>query len=110
MELIKDFKKYMRENSGENILLQGGYCMQIYINGRRMNISKEVDGKTIMLCAIDARKDNGSIFITFQKEGTPYEIGYNGEYILLNKPLAALCDCQHPDGKVVYELLSNIKS
>ena len=109
MELIKDFEEYMKGNRGENIYLQGGYCMQIYSNGERMNISREVDGKTIMLCAVDTRKDNDSIFITFQKEDTPNEIGYDGEYISLNKPLTALRDCRHSDGKIVYELLSNIQ-
>lgn len=110
MESIKNFKEYMREHRSETIYLEDGYCMQIFGNGGRMNISKKVDGKQIMLCAIDTRKDNDSIFITFQKEDTPHEIGYDGEYIPLNKPLTALCDCKHSDGKIVYELLNNIKS
>lgn len=110
MEFIKNIKGYMGSHKGENVHLQDGYCMQIFSNGGRMNISRIVDGRTIMLCVIDTRKDNDSIFIAFQKEDTPNEYGYDGEYISLSKPLVALCDCQHPDGKIVYELLSAVNT
>lgn len=108
MKEIKDFKNYLMENRGKIIPLKNCYELQIFANGGRMNISRKVDEKTSMLCAIDTRKDNDSIFIAFQKADTPYEIGYDGEYIPISKPLTALCDCRHPDGKIVYELLSFI--
>lgn len=108
MNQIIDLKNYMMGNRGESITLQNGYCMQIYSNGERMNISKETDGRTVMLCAVDAGKDDTKIRISFQKEDTTYEIGYDGEFVSVNEPLEVLCECRHPDGKIVYELLHNV--
>ena len=108
MKLIMNIKEYMSAHGGETIYFQDGYCMQIYQNGKTLNISKKADGKLTMLCTIETRKDEHQIFISFQKEDTPYEIGYDGEFIALDQPLKALCDCQHSDGRKVYELLNNI--
>ncbi len=108
MKQINDLKNYMRGNHGETIPLQNGYCMQIYSNGERMNITRKADDCTVMLCTVDAGKDDTEIRISFKKEDIPYEHDYDREFISLNKPLEALCGCQHPDGKIVYELLHNI--